>query len=143
MNKLSGYNQFKLANGETLEVKFSNGAYEIFGQLLGVETIEEIDAALKPKTKIEQQDGKDVEMPVMTLTYMRNFRLFFLAAAKYAALVQGKRDIAGVALDEVNEYMAAEWLEEIGYDAVLNIVPKPEAEEPKKKPMAQRVKATQ
>lgn len=138
MNKLSGYRLFRLSDGAEVELKFSNGTFELFGEMMGFTTLEEIDAALRPPMKdATDGQGNPVKVPHMTLAYMKVFKIYVLAAARYAALAQNKPDT-------FNEWQAAEWIDEIGYDAILGAEEKgvPQNADAKKKPK-DRIKATQ
>lgn len=143
MNKLSGYGKFQTSYGE-IEMKFCNGAYEIFAGLMGFDTIEEVQAALTPKTKKVKVDGVEQEVPVNSFSQLRALRMFYLAAIKYVALVKG---------DDVsfNEYQISEIIQEIGEEkiaALMNqgvedISEKAENSTEDKKKHSQRIRASQ
>jgi hypothetical protein len=120
MNKFSGYREFTLANGRKLELKFSNGATEILAELLGLDSLEEIDSALTMDlVEGKDEDGKITLVPTVTARYLKNLRLYVYSAAKYAAMVQGKPI-------DFNEWDAAEWIEEIGTAALMKGVDVPD-----------------
>lgn len=128
MNKLSGYKEVTIpSTGEVIELKFSNGTTEIFADLMGLATLEEVDNALKLDIGVALADGSTDEKAfskAITPQYLKAIRLFVYAAAKYAALVQ-KKPI------NFNEWSPSEWFQEVGISTFLGATDTPE-EAPKK-----------
>ncbi|GAB4001510.1 hypothetical protein GCM10028807_57830 [Spirosoma daeguense] len=131
MNKLSGYKLFRLDDGTEVEMKFSNGTYALFAELIGVDEVEGLEKSIQVPTK--EVDGAIV--PNLTFAFLKNFRLFVLAAIRYAALAQGKSD-------NFNEWQVQEWIDEIGIEKIFAIIEKA-PEDPKKKQGKAQVRASQ
>lgn len=124
MNKLSGYKAITLKDGTQVELKFGMGALELFGELIGVQTLEEALARLNPQTTEEGE-------PIITFAYLGTIRKLLYAAARFAALSQDKPVT-------FTEYSAANWIEEVGLPEILSVMDmggKAESDgvEPKKK----------
>ncbi|MVM28406.1 hypothetical protein GO755_00065 [Spirosoma sp. HMF4905] len=122
MNKLSGYREITLSSGEVVELKFCNGSTEIYGQLTGLKTLSDIDASLDLEyVQGMDEAGNPALVPNVTTEYLKGLRLFVYSAALYAARVQNKPI-------NFNEWTAAEWIEDVGTQAILANVDIPEAD---------------
>ena len=126
MNKLSGYRQFTLASGETLELKYSNGATEIYAELMGLNSLDEVDKSLA--LNLDTNPAADGTLTEATKKispqYLKACRLWIYSAAKYACLVQNKPIT-------FNEWSPSEWMEELGLMPLMGGADQPE-EAPKK-----------
>lgn len=125
MNKLSGYKSITLKDGTEIELKFGMGALSVFGEVLGVETLEEALAQLNPKLN-------EAGEPVVTIKYIGVIQKLLYAAAYFAAVSQDKPVT-------FNVHKAANWMDEVGIAEILSVLdlggetPKEVPDEVKKK----------
>ena len=111
INRLSGYACFSLESGQTLEVKFCNGATELFAQLMGFTTINQINESLT--CSIVDGEVK------LTPAYLKALRVYVYAAASYVCRVE-KKPIT------FNQWMPSEWFDELGVGVFLQAIELPE-----------------
>ena len=111
MNKLTKqYVVVTLGDGTVVELKYAQGAIELFARKTGLNTIAEVNARLLPEAvQTLLADGSVADVPLSTLS---DWRLFVLSAAEYVALVQNKPFA-------VTEWQVQEWIDEVGLDKML------------------------
>lgn len=111
MNKLTKqYVVVTLGDGTVVELKYAQGAIELFARKTGLNTIAEVNARLLPEAvQLLLAEGSVANVPFSTLS---DWRLFVLCAAQYVALVQNKPA-------DFTEWQVQEWIDEVGLDKML------------------------